>query len=145
MHQILLNQDSFAVLAKLPNLRILRMDNDVSFEDFEYFLHIGEDKKIVFSADGFPKLEILSLEWITSFEHWEVENGSMPILKRLDIKMMKNLAMLPEGLKYITCLKELNISGMRKAFEDRVRVGGEDFYKVCHIPAISFSDTREWR
>ena len=111
-------------------------------------MHIREDRKIVFSANGFPKLEILSLEWVSSLEHWEVEKGAMSNLKRLDIKRMTNLVMFPDGLKYVTGLKELNISGMKKAFEDRIRVDedgieGEDFFKVCHVPAISISDTRE--
>ena len=124
------------------------MDDDASVYDFEFFVHIREDRKIVFSANGFPKLEILSLEWVSSLENWEVEKGAMPNLKRLDIKRMTKLVMFPDGLKYVTGLKELNISGMKKAFEDRIRVDedgieGEDFFKVCHVPAISISDTRE--
>ncbi|EXB96190.1 hypothetical protein L484_017038 [Morus notabilis] len=43
-------------------------------------------------------------------------------------------------------VRELNVTGMVKEFEDRIRVNedgieGEDFYKVRHIPSISISDT----
>lgn len=71
----------------------------------------------------------------------------MPNLKILDITYCSKLWTIPEGLIYIANLLELNISQMQKVFEDRLRVAdgieGKDFYKVHHIPSISFSYTRQ--
>lgn len=127
------DQDKIAVLEKLPNLRTLQWysyhDDDVGY-------------KLVFSDGGFPKLEFLRLDSLYSFVEWEVEEGAMPHLKRLDIDYIPKLRMIPEGLKHVTTLRELNVSRMPKKFEERLRASeGEDFYKVSHIPSVSISNT----
>ncbi|PON98641.1 NB-ARC domain, LRR domain containing protein [Trema orientale] len=145
---VLLNRDKLAVLEKLPNLRILQMSYDLLY--CEIFINNTstrrpEEYKWVCSANGFPKLEILKFCALHSLEEWEMEEGAMPNLKRLDITICRQLRRIPEGLKYVTTLLELNISRMQKVFEDRLRVEdgieGEDYYKVRHIPKISFSHT----
>ena len=78
-----------------------------------------------------------------------MDEGALRNLKRLDIDLIPHLRMIPEGLKYVTTLRELNIRRMTKEFEDRLRVNedgveGEDLYKGRHVASISFSDTREW-
>ncbi|KAL5569500.1 hypothetical protein UlMin_026075 [Ulmus minor] len=132
-----LNQDIVVVLEKMENLRILRYSGD----------HGSNMSKMVFSAHGFPKLEILRLIWLRDLEEWEVGEDAMANLKRLDIDYIPKLKMIPDGLKYVTTLQELNIYRMSRKFEGRLRVmegvEGEDFHKVQHIPSISFSDTRE--
>lgn len=130
----LLNQDKLPIMEKLPNWRILRINKD------------RVPQKWVFSVNGFPKLEILTLVELPRLEEWEVEEGAMRNLKRLEIRNIPRLRMIPEGLKYVTSLGELNICQMEWAFKDRVRVNeqgieGEDFYKVRHIPSITFSHT----
>nr|WLD25411.1 disease resistance protein RGA2 [Morus macroura] len=140
----LLNQDKFAVLEKLPNLRILQLRSDYLSYDTEDRSHY-EGYKLVCSAGGFPKLEILKLRRLQGLEEWEVEESAMTNLKRLDIERIPKLWMMPEGLKYVTTLCELNICSMWKVFENRLKVEdgieGEDFHKVQHIPSISFSHT----
>ncbi|KAK5786927.1 hypothetical protein PVK06_041577 [Gossypium arboreum] len=64
----------------------------------------------------------------------------MPSLQWLEIWNCLNLKMLPEGLRFITTLKELKIESMPKAFKDILEEGGEDFYKVKHVPSIIFQD-----
>ncbi|GMN52874.1 hypothetical protein TIFTF001_022011 [Ficus carica] len=126
------DQDKIAVLEKLPNLRILQWFGD--YRNDEY--------KLVFSDGGFPKLEILGLESFYGFVEWEVEEGAMPNLKKLDMVFVPQLRMIPEGLKHVTTLRELNVSRMPKKFEERLRASeGEDFYKVSHIPSVSISNT----
>ncbi|KAA8548840.1 hypothetical protein F0562_000524 [Nyssa sinensis] len=52
--------------------------------------------------------------------------------------------MLPDGLRFVTTLQELEIFWMPQAFVNRLRVEGKegaDFYRVCHVPAIKFRNT----
>ncbi|PON98643.1 NB-ARC domain containing protein [Trema orientale] len=135
-----LNQEKLAILEKLPNLRILQLTYDWVYNGM--MSTRGDGYKLVFSIGGFPKLEILTLAHLFAFEDWEVEEGAMRNLKRLDTQHIPKLKMIPDGLKYVTTLREFNISEMREEFGDRVRVNedrveGEDFYKVRHIPSIS--------
>ncbi|TYG47634.1 hypothetical protein ES288_D11G355500v1 [Gossypium darwinii] len=120
-------EDPMPTLEKLPNLRILEFER--SFEG----------KEMVCSAQGFPKLESLILAEVDNLEEWEVDDGAMPSLQRLKIRECLNLKMLPEGLRFITTLKELKINeSMPKAFKDRLEEGGEDFYKVKHVKTPFF-------
>ncbi|KAG8479535.1 hypothetical protein CXB51_029169 [Gossypium anomalum] len=119
-------EDPMPTLEKLKNLRILEFEG--SFKE----------KKMSYSARGFPRLESLSLEGVNNLEEWKVVEGAMPSLQRLEIRDCPNLKMLPEGLRFITTLKELKIESMPKAFKDKLEEGGEDFYKVKHVPSIIF-------
>lgn len=133
-----LYQNPLEVLEKLPNLRFLRLGRD-SF--------LGSE--MASSALGFPQLETLEFHSLTEVEEWRVEDGSMPSLRTLTIDSMNNLNMIPEGLRSVTSLQKLNIVSMNAAFEKRLQViggiEGEDFYKVCHIPSISYDRTVEER
>ncbi|TXG74953.1 hypothetical protein ES288_1Z039500v1 [Gossypium darwinii] len=121
-------EDPMPTLEKLPNLRIL---------EFEYTLG---GKEMFCSAQGFPKLESLIFDQLGKLEDWKVDKGAMPSLQRLEITYCKRLKMLPEGLRFITTLKELKIESMLKAFKDKLEEGGEDFYKVQHVPSITFQN-----
>ncbi|MFQ6653531.1 hypothetical protein Gotur_024885, partial [Gossypium turneri] len=111
-------EDPMPTLEKLPNLKILEIE--ASFRGKEMF----------FSAQGFPELKSLILTKLDKLEEWKVDEGAMPSLQRLEIRHCPRLKMLPEGLRFITTLKELKIKSMPKAFKDRLEEGGEDFYKV---------------
>ncbi|XP_012466152.2 probable disease resistance protein At1g58602 [Gossypium raimondii] len=121
-----LEKDPMPTLEKLPNLRILELES--------YF----EGKEMFCSAHGFPKLESLILTEVNNLEEWKVDEGAMPSLQRLEIKGCLGLKMLPEGLRFITTLKELKIESMPDEFKKRLEEGGEDFYKVKHVPSIIF-------
>jgi hypothetical protein len=56
----------------------------------------------------------------------------------LTIDDCKKLKELPDGLKYITSLKELKIEGMKREWKEKLVPGGEDYYKVQHIPDVQF-------
>ncbi|MBA0619271.1 hypothetical protein Godav_028478 [Gossypium davidsonii] len=118
-------EDPMPTLEKLPNLRILKL---VSFEGKEMFC----------SAQGFPELESLSLSGLHNLKEWNVDEGAMPSLQRLEIWECHHLKMLPEGLRFITTLKELKVTLMGKTFKHRLEEEGEDFYKVKHVPNIIF-------
>ncbi|TYG82212.1 hypothetical protein ES288_D01G069300v1 [Gossypium darwinii] len=126
--ECMLVEDPMPTLEKLPNLRVLELYDQKAF--------IG--KEMVCSASGFPKLESLTLSWLSNLEEWEVEEGAMPALRYLEIYGCKKLKMLPDGLRFITTLQELKIRSMPKEFKDKMVQGREDFYKVQHIPSIIF-------
>ena len=86
------SQEKLAILEKLPNLRILRII-DSRNDSAQY--------KWVCSADGFPKLEILTFCRSRRLKEWEVEKGAMPFLKILKIDGILDLRMIPEGLRYV--------------------------------------------
>ena len=96
--------------------------------------------KMVCSTKRFLRLDSLSLCGIYYLEEWKMEEGAMPALRHLEIESCLELKMLPDGLKFITTLQELKIQSMPKAFKDKVVEGGEDFYKVQHVPSIIFQN-----
>ncbi|KAK9041480.1 hypothetical protein V6N11_016580 [Hibiscus sabdariffa] len=118
-------EDPMSTLQQLPNLRALK------------FL-AGSANKIFCSAQGFPKLESLEFKRFYGLEELNVDEGAMPCLRRFVINNCSGLEVVPDGLRFITTLQELKIKSMPKAFKDRAEEGGEDFYKVQHVPSIIF-------
>uniref|UniRef100_A0A2N9IR76 NB-ARC domain-containing protein n=1 Tax=Fagus sylvatica TaxID=28930 RepID=A0A2N9IR76_FAGSY len=118
-----------ATLEKLPNLKILHL-----------LSRAFEGKNMVCSDRGFPQLQSLVLQHLLDLEEWRVEEGAMPSLCRLQIESCLSLRMIPDGLRFVTTLRELEIKRMRKTFKDRVDKGGEDFCKVEHMSSLVFQD-----
>ncbi|GMN64606.1 hypothetical protein TIFTF001_033696 [Ficus carica] len=126
-----IKQDGLVVLEKLQNLRFLQLG------DYSY-----AESQMVFFSHEFVKLETLKLIELHEIQEWQVEKGTMPCLKRLDIYRIPKLRMIPDGLKFITFLRKIHVQ-MDSSFVDRIRFEdefeGEDFYKVRHIPSVSIS------
>ncbi|XP_017979984.1 PREDICTED: probable disease resistance protein At1g58602 isoform X2 [Theobroma cacao] len=120
-------EDPMPTLGRLPNLRILKVREDAF-----------TGKEMACSAQSFVKLDFLSIYRLHNLEEWKVDEGAMPALRHLEIFECKNLKMLPNGLRFITNLRKLEIGWVPKAFKDKLVEGGEDFYKVQHIPSIEF-------
>ncbi|CAL5378305.1 unnamed protein product [Camellia sinensis] len=130
-----LEEDPMPTLEKLPNLRSLILD---------WNSYIG--KEMVCSSAPttpssssrcFPQLKSLMLESTQNLEEWKVEQGAMSCLFRLVIIVdCPKLKEIPDGLRFITTLRELQIQRVSEALRDRHREGGEDFYKVHHVPSI---------
>ncbi|XVF78624.1 hypothetical protein PTKIN_Ptkin14bG0149700 [Pterospermum kingtungense] len=95
---------------------------------------------MICSAGGFPRLDSLSLDCLRNLEELQVDEGAMPVLRRLVIVYCWRMKKLPDGLRFITTLQELTIKYMPKAFIDKLVEGGEDFYKVQHVPSFTFQD-----
>ncbi|KAK9911232.1 hypothetical protein M0R45_035153 [Rubus argutus] len=117
-----------AVIEKLPNLTKFSF-HDVIFEE--------NRKTLVCSKGGFPRLQVLSIG-MSNLDDWKVEEGAMPNLCELSIYYWTRLRRVPEGLRYITTLTELIITGMRRTDCSRLQEGGEDFYKVQHVSSLTF-------
>ncbi|OAY40597.1 putative disease resistance protein At1g50180 [Manihot esculenta] len=121
-----LEHDSFVTMERLPNLKMLRLLSNSFCE-----------KEMVCSSGGFPKLHCLEIRELEKLEEWRIDVGAMPGLRRLIIHDCENLKMIPEGLQYITTLKEVVIEGMADEFEARIQQDcGSDWHKVQHIPSI---------
>ncbi|KAI3856799.1 hypothetical protein MKW92_044762 [Papaver armeniacum] len=125
----MLKKDPMETLQYLPNLTLLKMNA----------AYTGEE--MVCSRQGFPRLQFLSMRAHKQLKKWTVEEGAMPHLKELHLSIIWELSMLPEGLRFITTLKELRI-GFMPIIKGRVsKEVGEDWYKVQHIPSLIVTDS----
>ncbi|KAF3578869.1 hypothetical protein DY000_02029324 [Brassica cretica] len=127
------------------SLRICKMEED-PLQILQKLLHLKSvvlghrsfaGRKMVCSKGGFPQLCNLELWFLYDLEEWIVEEGSMPCLRTLSIRLCDKLKELPEGLKYITSLKELKIvTCENKEWKTTLVPGGESYHKVQHIPSV---------
>ncbi|KAI4335328.1 hypothetical protein L6164_013983 [Bauhinia variegata] len=127
LHGSRLEMDPMATLEKLPNLRILELQMDS---------YLG--KELVCNSKGFPQLKSLLLWDLTDLEQWKLDKEAMPNLIRLKISNCTKLKMVPDGLRFVTTLQELEIRSMFRAFRNKLEQGGEDHYKVQHVPSLAF-------
>ncbi|KAL1194378.1 putative disease resistance protein [Cardamine amara subsp. amara] len=118
-----LEEDPMPILEKLLQLKEVTL----GYESFS-------GRRMVCSGGGFPQLQKLQFLGLEEWEEWIVEEGSMPLLHTLSIRLCEKLKELPDGLRFITSLKELYIIGAPLEFKEKLSREGEDFYKVEHIP-----------
>ncbi|CAN6566633.1 unnamed protein product [Malus baccata var. baccata] len=126
-----LQVDSLKILEKIPNLRMLWLGSRSIDENVS---------EVVVSEEGYPNLEFLSLSDLKALESWSIEKGGMPSLCTLSIGGCYRLTAVPEGLQHVTKLKEITIKYMYQKFCRRVGEGGEDFYKIQHVPSVVIMD-----
>ncbi|KAH1232153.1 putative disease resistance protein [Glycine max] len=106
--------DPMPKLEKLPNLRLLELQLD-SF--------MG--KKLFCSSNGFPRLKSLIYD-LANLEEWKLDKGAMPSLSKLEIANCTKLEKVPDGLRFVTTLQDLEIRSMFAAFRTKLEKGGED-------------------
>ncbi|KAE8654934.1 PI-PLC X domain-containing protein [Hibiscus syriacus] len=121
-----LAEDPMEALGNLPRLKYL--------SGWEIFI----GKKMTCSKNSFPQLKTLLLRGLPNFQEWTIEEGAMPTLNRLGISDCYKLKMVPDGMRFVTTLRELEIRWMSRAFKTSIEEDGEDFYKVQHVPSIAF-------
>ena len=68
----------------------------------------------------------------------------MPSLNHLKIEYCWELESIPEGLRFVTTLQELEIKGMPKSFKDRLDEGGLDFDEVQHVSSYLNAMANDW-
>ena len=127
LRKTLLEEDPMPTLEKLPNLKILRLF-------YRSFVREG----MVCSEGGFPLLQYVVLSNLYYLEEWTVDKGAMPSLCHLTIDSCSSLKTIPDGLRFVTTLRQLEIRNMMKSFKDRLDEGGLDFDKVKHVPSLVF-------
>ncbi|CAN6859060.1 unnamed protein product [Brassica oleracea] len=121
-----LKEDPMPILEKLLHLK------EISLQSRSF-----SGRRMVCSRDGFPQLQKLQFRGLEEWEEWIVEEGSMPLLHTLEILDCPKLKELPDGLRFITSLKCF-FYNMGKRWKKRLSEGGEDYYKVQHIPSVKF-------
>ncbi|XP_010245031.1 PREDICTED: probable disease resistance RPP8-like protein 4 [Nelumbo nucifera] len=117
-------EDPMATLSRLLNLRNLVLG---------YWSYLGN--KLVCSEGGFPKLEVFKLIYLDQLKEWRVDGGAFPQLRALKIKNCEQLDMLPDGLRSITTLTQLELN-MPERFYSRFQRNGEDWDKIQHVHSI---------
>ncbi|KAI5348215.1 hypothetical protein L3X38_001102 [Prunus dulcis] len=120
------------ILEKLPNLTTLNLKNQAFKEN---------TKILVFSKEGFPSLQYLFVNGMFGITKWRVEEGAMPRLCRLNVVFCFGWTTLPDGLRYLTNLRELTIIGMCRELHRRIQEDGEDFYKIQHVPSLVIGES----
>ncbi|XP_068309598.1 putative disease resistance protein At1g50180 [Pyrus communis] len=113
------------LLEQLPHLKFLTLQGVTL-----------ENPILVFSKQGFPCLEFLSISMISQLKEWRVEQGAMNCLRRLQVIWCPQLKEVPDGLRYIGKLEELSIR-MPREFCSALRKGGKDFDKIKHVASVN--------
>ncbi|KAJ4724319.1 Disease resistance protein [Melia azedarach] len=87
-----LREDPMPSLGKLPKLMILDL----------YLGFSGGKKLMIYTAKGFPRLEILELAFSDHVEEWQVEDGAFPKLRGLSLHMPNDSNLkIPEKLRSV--------------------------------------------
>ncbi|KAK8569076.1 hypothetical protein V6N12_007608 [Hibiscus sabdariffa] len=103
-----LAEDPMEALGKLPHLKYL--------SGWEVFI----GKKMTCFKNSFPQLKTLLLRGLPNFQEWTIEEGAMPTLNRLGISDCYKLKMVPDGLRFITTLRELEIRQLWSAWNANI-------------------------
>lgn len=119
-----LTEDPMETLAKLPNLRVLKLQNKS---------YVG--KKMVCLAGWFLDLEVMELQDFPELEEWRIDEGTMPMLGRMVVNQCPKLTMLPAGLQSMCVLQELEVKNMPTKFKERLDENRDDWHKICRIPS----------
>ncbi|KAM7462485.1 hypothetical protein LguiA_030606 [Lonicera macranthoides] len=125
-----LEEDPMPTLERLPNLHSL----------FLYGAFSG--KVMVCSSNGFPQLISLELWDCPQLEEWRVEQGALHNLSSLRLRYLPSMKMVPDGLRFISTLRELKIHDFVTEFTQMVQAvldgdKGEDFERIGHVDSIS--------
>ncbi|EOA34717.1 hypothetical protein CARUB_v10022288mg [Capsella rubella] len=118
-----LEEDPMPILEKFGQLKIVRLHGNSLC-----------GRRMVCSRGGFPQLQSLHFHELDEWEEWIVEEGSMPLLNYLLISNCKKLKEIPDDV--LRSLKYLSFYNMGEEWKNRWSEGGEDYYKVKHIPSV---------
>lgn len=82
-------------------------------------------------------LRVLNLWTLEELEEWIVKDGSLIILRHLEIRSCLKLKMIPEGLKHLEHCQELKLTNMSEDFKARViKDQGVDWQNIAHIASV---------
>lgn len=120
-----LKEDPLVHLQDLPNLVHLE------------FLQVYDGESLHFKAGGFPSLKLLGLDKLDALQYVTIDDGAMSCLEKLIIQRCKLLSNVPKGIECLTKLNLLEFFDMSDDLIMKLRPdGGEDYYKVAHVPAV---------
>ncbi|PRQ19031.1 putative leucine-rich repeat domain, L domain-containing protein [Rosa chinensis] len=122
-----LKEDPLVHLQGLPNLVHLEL------------LQVYDGESLHFEAGGFPSLKLLGIDKLEELQSVTIEKGAMPCLEKLIIQRCK-LLKVPSGIEHLTNLKLLEFFDMPDELIMPLHPdGGEDHWKVAHVPAVYYS------
>ncbi|KAL0000478.1 hypothetical protein SO802_014259 [Lithocarpus litseifolius] len=122
-----LMENPLMVLQALPNLMQLQLLDGYGGEQ----LHI--------EGGGFQKLKYLGLQRLGGLNRLIIDEGALPLLKKLQIGECPQLKEVPSGIHHLKCLKNLQFNEMPTEFVLSLQPDeGPDFGKVKHIPCVNF-------
>lgn len=128
-----LSENPALLLHLLPNLKKLTLWHAYDGKE------MGEE---FCRAGGFPRLEELTVASEVLEEWQKLEEGAFPSLKCLMLHSCRKLRMLPEGLQFVTGLKQLCLIPLLDEHAERLKPdGGPENYKIKHIQTVSFITT----
>ncbi|XP_050214488.1 probable disease resistance RPP8-like protein 2 [Mercurialis annua] len=122
-------EDPMQMLENLPSLKILI-----------FLLGSYTGKKMLSKCGGFPKLEVFKLKKLVQLEEWNMEEGSMPWLKELDIESCCNLKMLPNGLRFVRYLREVKLIKLAMLSSKLMDKQSEDWNNISHARHVLVED-----
>ncbi|XP_072970637.1 disease resistance protein RPM1-like [Typha angustifolia] len=121
-----LREDPIAALSIMSNLITLNL------------WAVYDGQVLAFLAGWFPKLKYLSLAGMQQLAWINIEDGAMQSIQTLEITGLKNLRMVPEGIKYLKSIQDMYLRDMPSVFTERL--AGSDREIVDHIPNIVNDD-----
>ncbi|KAJ1690029.1 hypothetical protein LUZ63_014184 [Rhynchospora breviuscula] len=116
-------EDPMPELGKLQNLKILSLYS---------IPYIG--RQMTCPAGGFPQLRKLSLVFLRNVEDFQIEEGTMPMLKRFQILFFV-LMRMPD-VQHLTKLEEFIWEGAPFSEEDIQMMHHENHHKLKHIHQV---------
>ncbi|WCJ41322.1 Disease resistance protein (CC-NBS-LRR class) family [Euphorbia peplus] len=124
-----LEDDPMQTLDKLPELKILRLYSK-AFSGTRMFC----------SSGGFPKLQMLKLWELENLEAWDMEEGSLPHLKDLEIRRCMNFKILPEALQYVKTLRKVKLTKL-PLLSPKIRdINGDYRNRIGHVLDVCIED-----
>ncbi|KAF7150565.1 hypothetical protein RHSIM_Rhsim02G0078800 [Rhododendron simsii] len=114
-------------LQALPNLLKLEFFNGYNGE------------QLYFDVGAFPKLKSLYLRGLEGLNSLVIEEGGLPVLKKLQIVCCPQLKEVPSGIRNLRELKSLIFWDVPTKFLDRMQPGiGQDYLVIEHIHSVQF-------
>ncbi|XP_042478969.1 disease resistance protein RPM1-like [Macadamia integrifolia] len=121
----ILKENPLLKIHALRNLRRLTLSNAY------------EGNLLHFHPMWFPMLKILRLWNLSQLNKVIIKKGTMPDIEDLWVGGCCMLKMLPQGIEYLSKLKELTLDDMPVEFVEQLREGGRDRPRITHIPQIN--------
>ncbi|KAK2640865.1 hypothetical protein Ddye_022628 [Dipteronia dyeriana] len=124
-----LDKDPMEELGQLQNLKILKL-----------FCNAYSKSVMRCRRGSFPELRVLKLWKQENLEEWFLYEGSLKVLRELEIRRCENLKEIPHGIEHLLLLRSLTLTDMPKDFTARVKKNqGKDWEKIAHVPSLNIT------